>query len=311
LTVVQRDFSNSFRIGSDVVTWGGIIEAAANNERYGGRGGWPEDGRAGSKTQFTVSSFIGLSMRICTQLLRGTQSYFDMVKNTEIIAVHQDSLAIQPKRIKRTDGSEIWWKPLKDGSRAVCFYNRTSAARTMSVTWSEILLNTGAATVRDLWQHQDLGSFTDAYTSASIGPDSVVAVKITGSPKPWEAAWNLYTIEPQYASCPWKKYWDASWGPYTGSCAAVEAAAGRKSGIPGIPGVDMRADGTVRITGPVTGAVSATILSPDGRVVLRRLSRGALTLDLASEGLSRGIHILTVSAGGMTRSRLLSDAQCR
>jgi hypothetical protein len=243
-------------------------------------------------------------MHLCRALIDQAPAYIGMVSNTELIAVHEDSLSLQAKRIMRTDGSQIWWRPLKDGSRAVCFYNTSTAARTMSISWSEILLNPGIASVRDLWQHKDLGTFSGTYTSATIGTDSVEVVKITGSPQPWEAAWNLYQIEPQYANCPWKKYWQASWGPYVGSCDAV-AASGPAMAVPREVRIDIRADGAVRINASAGAPASVTVMSPDGRLLLQRSSEHPMAINLKN-GMPRGVRIVTIRIGGLQASRTVT-----
>lgn len=76
-------------------------------------------------------------------------------------------------------GAECWAKPLADGSVAAMLLNRSPAAATVSCSWAEIGLPhpAAAATVRDLWQRKDLGSFTGAY-AATVPSHGAVVVKV-------------------------------------------------------------------------------------------------------------------------------------
>ena len=78
---------------------------------------------------------------------------------------------------------EVWAGPLADGSRAVLLFNRGNVgSETITVNWSDIGFSNGqSATVRDLWAHQDLGTFTDSFTSPNIDAHSVMMLKITPS----------------------------------------------------------------------------------------------------------------------------------
>jgi len=66
--------------------------------------------------------------------------------------------------------------------RAVALLNRGSATASITVQWSALGIPTGAATVRDLWSHTDLGSFSGSYTASSVPSHGVVMVKVTSTP---------------------------------------------------------------------------------------------------------------------------------
>jgi len=46
------------------------------------------------------------------------------------------------------------------------------------VTWTQIGLPAGAATVRDLYMQKDLGPFTDTYTASNVPSHGIVMLKI-------------------------------------------------------------------------------------------------------------------------------------
>jgi alpha-galactosidase len=103
----------------------------------------------------------------------------EILTNPEVIAVNQDRLGREGRRVRKNGDLEVWSKPLSDGSRAVILFNRGTSEGDVSVSWEEIAY-TGhlPAKVRDLWAHKDLGKFTGSY-SANVAPHSVVMVKIT------------------------------------------------------------------------------------------------------------------------------------
>jgi len=50
----------------------------------------------------------------------------EILTNTEVIAVDQDSLGIQGSKVRDDGYFEVWSKPLRDGSRAVVLLDRSS-----------------------------------------------------------------------------------------------------------------------------------------------------------------------------------------
>ena len=102
----------------------------------------------------------------------------EILKNKEVIAVDQDQLGMQGRRVKREGELEVWARQLADGSRAVALLNRGTAEGKISVTWSDIgYPDYLAASVRDLWARKDLGKSTGSF-SATVGSHDVVVVKI-------------------------------------------------------------------------------------------------------------------------------------
>jgi alpha-galactosidase len=103
----------------------------------------------------------------------------EILTNAEVIAINQDKLGQEGRRVVKNGDLEVWSKVLSDGSRAVILFNRGAAEANVSVRWEEIAYPKGVpAKVRDLWTHEDVGSFTGSY-SAKVGSHAVVMVKIT------------------------------------------------------------------------------------------------------------------------------------
>ena len=103
----------------------------------------------------------------------------EILTNSEAIAVNQDKLGREGRRIRKDRDLEVWAKPLSDGSRAVILFNRGATEADVGVSWEEIAYpNHLSVKVRDLWSHKDVGSFTGKY-SAKVPSHSVVMLKIT------------------------------------------------------------------------------------------------------------------------------------
>jgi hypothetical protein len=104
--------------------------------------------------------------------------------NTEVIAVDQDALGMQG-RLVATPGTnlQVWSKTLSGtNTRAVALFNRNdSGSASITVQWSALGIPNGAAAVRDLWSHTDLGMFSGSY-AVSVPSHGVVMLKVTSSP---------------------------------------------------------------------------------------------------------------------------------
>ena len=105
----------------------------------------------------------------------------DLLTNDEVLAVTNDTLGVAGDRISKDGRTEVWARPLEDGTSAVALFNRGLVARDVTVRWAELGLS-GDQPVRDLWRHEDLGSFTDGYT-VRVPSHGAALVKV-GEPRP-------------------------------------------------------------------------------------------------------------------------------
>jgi alpha-galactosidase len=105
-----------------------------------------------------------------------------MLTSREVLVLDHDPLALQA--IKAQDdgaGREVWYKPIQArGGRAVGLLNRSEVAATISVRLDDIGLVDGSATVRDLWERTDLGSFFSTY-QVNVPAHGTVLLHIVGS----------------------------------------------------------------------------------------------------------------------------------
>jgi alpha-galactosidase len=90
----------------------------------------------------------------------------DILLNKEVIAIDQDALGKQGKRVRHLNNQDVFVKPLEGGAVAVLLLNRGAAEQTISVTWEQLGLGADKAfSGRDLWAHKDLGKLDKQFTA--------------------------------------------------------------------------------------------------------------------------------------------------
>jgi alpha-galactosidase len=152
---ISDDYTAMTAIGFDKT-------ASAQNA---GPGGWNdpdmlEIGNGGMSSD-EYRTHMSLWVLLAAPLLLGndvrdmTAQTLAILANHEVIAVDQDPLGAQARRALRRETTEVWIKPLADGSSAVGLFNRAATAVTVSIDWSELALGV-APRLRDLWQGVDL-----------------------------------------------------------------------------------------------------------------------------------------------------------
>lgn len=99
----------------------------------------------------------------------------DILMNTEVIAIDQDKLGRQGKRVRKDGDAEVWVKPLDGGAHAIALFNRGESSQKISVKFSEVGL-TGKPKLRDLWEHISITAAGDEY-SATVPAHGVVLLR--------------------------------------------------------------------------------------------------------------------------------------
>jgi alpha-galactosidase len=102
-----------------------------------------------------------------------------LLTNDEVLAVNQDSLGAQGKRISQQGTSEVWAKNLADGRKAVALLNRAAQDATIAVTFAQLGV-TGTPAVRDLWNRKDVTDMTSGL-SVNVPHDSAL-MYVVGTP---------------------------------------------------------------------------------------------------------------------------------
>jgi hypothetical protein len=135
------------------------------------------------KSQFALWCVLSSPLVLGNDMSKMSATTKALLTNTEAIAISQDTSGIQATKLSDDgNGGQVWGRRLHgfaSKERAVVLFNRSSSAKSISVSWKDLDLE-GSATVRDLLNHKDLGSFENAFSS-SVPSHGAVFVAITGS----------------------------------------------------------------------------------------------------------------------------------
>ncbi|NHZ32935.1 glycoside hydrolase family 27 protein [Massilia rubra] len=95
--------------------------------------------------------------------------------NKEIIALNQDPLGKPAEKVRDDGVLQIYAKELADGSYAVALLNRGSATADMTLSLRrDLALTWKKYRVRDLWRHQDVGTYDIPFTTEVISHEARV-----------------------------------------------------------------------------------------------------------------------------------------
>jgi len=173
--------------------WGGngvtqIIDLMDGLESYAGPGHWNdpdmlEVGNGGMtkeeyRAHFSMWAMFSAPLLAGNDISNMTADTKEILLNKEVIAIDQDPLGHQARRVKKTGDLEIWSKQLQDGGRAVVLLNRSQAAAKIPVAWTDIgYPDTLSASVRNLWTASNIGKQSGGY-SADVPSHGVVMLTI-------------------------------------------------------------------------------------------------------------------------------------
>jgi len=132
-------------------------------------------------THITIWAMEAAPLLIGCDMSNLDQFTLDLLTNDDVLAVDQDPLG-KAATVKAKKGTtEVWARPLFDGTLAVALFNRGKNPAQVTANWSELGLQ-GQQPVRDLWQRKELGSFNNSF-AAEVPPHGAVMLKI-GKPGP-------------------------------------------------------------------------------------------------------------------------------
>jgi len=169
-----------------------IIFNMAHKSQYAHPGGWNDPdflmtgaitmSHIDSITEFSFWSLFAAPLIVCTDI-RDMSTKKDILLNSEVVAINQDLLAVAGDIIGNNSETlgQVWSKPLLNGDVAVILFNPNLWDDiVVNVTWSQLWNSTSPiqASVRDLWAHQDLGTFDDGFGSY-VEAHGVVMIRVT------------------------------------------------------------------------------------------------------------------------------------
>ncbi|KAK7269013.1 hypothetical protein RIF29_21728 [Crotalaria pallida] len=166
---------NSWRTTGDIVdNWDSMTSIADENDKwasYAGPGGWNdpdmlEVGNGGMtmeeyRAHFSIWALAKAPLLVGCDIRAMDNTTYELISNREVIAVNQDKLGVQGKKVKNDTGLEVWAGPLSGNRTAVILWNRSSSNATVTASWSDIGLEPGTKVdARDLWEHSTQSSIS-------------------------------------------------------------------------------------------------------------------------------------------------------
>jgi len=194
-------YGNSWRIDSDIecytncnalTDWNEVLLRFTDDPPWvtvSGNGGWTDldsldvgnghlDGltKDERQTYMTLWAISAAPLYTGDDLTQLDSFGIQLLTNKEIIGVDQAGVAGHP--LDDTGLQQVWFAKEPDGSYAVALFNLDDTTTTAVTLNFSTLGITARASVRDLWHHTDLGTFTKQYT-VSLPPhgSSMLRVK--------------------------------------------------------------------------------------------------------------------------------------
>ncbi|MEU2923540.1 CBM35 domain-containing protein [Streptomyces sp. NPDC007251] len=224
-----KKYSNGWRIDTDVecycntlVTWENSVNDRWNDapawSREAGPGGWNDldaidvgngamDGLTNAERQSYMTLWaINKSPLFTGDDLTKLDSYgLSLLTNQEVIGVDQsDSPVARP--VTPMGDQQVWGARNADGTYTVALFNLGSSPASVSADWASFGF-TGAASVRDLWNHRSLGTYKNKITATlPVHGSRLFTVKPGGTPLATtryeaESTNNTLTGSASVASC--------------------------------------------------------------------------------------------------------------
>jgi alpha-galactosidase len=214
LSICQYGRSNVWEWGAEVGgqlwrttediqdTWGSMAAIGftqSDHAKYAGPGHWNDPdmlvvGKVGwgptlhptrlkyseQVTHISLWSLLAAPLLIGCDMTDMDPFTINLLTNDEVLGVDQDSLGKEAVRVAADKGTQVWSRPLQDGTVAVGLFNTGVSEVNVTALWEKIGVQ-GKQPVRDLWLKKDLGSFEGQFT-AKILPHGAMMLKI-GKPR--------------------------------------------------------------------------------------------------------------------------------
>ena len=136
-----------------------------------------------SRTEFSFWAIWSSPLLVATDPANLSEEKASILLNKEVIAINQDEAFIAGERIRNdneTTGGQLWSRPLSNGDICVILFNSGQNNNvTVGVEWSEIgWETTDEVSIRDLWDHVDVGVVTEGY-SRELAAHDVAMLRLT------------------------------------------------------------------------------------------------------------------------------------
>lgn len=142
------------------------------------------------KSHFALWCMHNSPLIMGNDLRKANKETLEILTNKEVIAVNQDTEALEGFRFMSEDNLEIWAKPLANDNWAVLFLNRGKGTKQISFDWKlheriedamkgkEAHFIHHSYKIRDLFAHQEVGTTNEIFKK-EIKEHDVIMLKLT------------------------------------------------------------------------------------------------------------------------------------
>ncbi|CAI5533177.1 unnamed protein product, partial [Closterium sp. Naga37s-1] len=128
------------------------------------------------RVHFSLWAIMKAPLLIGCDLSAASNEAMSILSNKEVIAVNQDSLGVQARKVQLSINSqvEVWSGPLSDDRQVVALVNRGARSENVTVSWKTLGLNVVQRMyARDLWKKSTLNSAFSGEMSARVASHDV------------------------------------------------------------------------------------------------------------------------------------------
>jgi alpha-galactosidase len=168
--------------------WTRLLEQNVDLYSYAGPGHWNDPDMlevgnapmslAESRAHFSLWCMLAAPLIAGNDVRHMSPEICQILTNRQAIALDQDPLGKQAKRIRKDQTGQVWVKELTNGRWAICLFNTAPAPARMNLNWSDLpFLSAGKYRVHDVWKNRDVGD-TDGIFSAIIPSHDVILLRL-------------------------------------------------------------------------------------------------------------------------------------
>lgn len=141
------------------------------------------------KAHFSMWCMLNSPLLAGNDLTKMSKETLGILTNKELIAINQDPLVYQARRLRDDGDQEVWARPLKhtmSGEIAVALFNRAKTAAVIKFNPDSLSIDSKKGyIIRDVWNKKNYARSTNKEQSFEVPPHGVVILRIKGTSLPY------------------------------------------------------------------------------------------------------------------------------
>jgi alpha-galactosidase len=121
------------------------------------------------QSHFMLWSLFNSPLILGNDIRKMSQQTLDILANSEIIAINQDEPGVQGFKHAEIDSVDVWVKPLSNDEWAVCFLNRSNAAKQIKFNWEGTTIEDQINNIKVVLSKDNLFNIRNIYLKKNIG----------------------------------------------------------------------------------------------------------------------------------------------